>query len=61
MSKVIQVVNGMVQLNLGPGSLTAEPLNLKLIIRWLLGTRRFTKPFSKLPRLPTIGRGKRRN
>lgn len=60
MSKVIPVVIGMAQLDLEPGRLTAEPLNPKLIIK-LLETQRFTKPFSRLPTLPTLGRGKNRN
>lgn len=38
MSKVIPVVIGMAQLDLEPGRLTAEPLNPKLIIKWLLET-----------------------
>ena len=38
----------MVQLELEQDSLTLEPLNLKLIIKWLLGTQRFTKSFSRL-------------
>lgn len=36
------------QLELEQDSLTLEPLNLKLIIKWLLGTQRFTKSFSRL-------------